>query len=126
MSDVLDEKLDRALDKLIEGGQFVGSKEFLIYITERFDPEHDKSPMQARKRLAHAAIRQAFIDAGWVHVSASQETQAAIAYTMLGNRVMTGQEWYDRFDDEVTKEVLLPPWKVFEAARRAAGLSKGE
>lgn len=42
-------------------------------------------------------IKAAFTEAGYIHIGMSLETQAAIANTMLGNEVMTGQEWYDRF-----------------------------
>lgn len=74
-----------------------------------------------------AAIKQAFVQAGYIHVYASQETQAAIANTMLGNKVLTGQEWYDRFVQECKNlepnhPSIFDP--VYIAALRAAGLDK--
>lgn len=72
---------------------------------------------------------------GWIHVTASQETQAAIANTMLGNKVMTGQAWYDKFKYELmsiptlwTKNDIpkqLSPYgsKCLEAAKKASGIS---
>lgn len=155
MSDVLDEKLDRVLDKLIEGGKFIGSKEFLIYITEHFDPEHDKSPMQARKRLAHRAIKQAFIDAGWqpplsqneVYQKFLKAAQKIEDYQPTSTTLMNGEYWFDRFEKELNacshyvrsmfrqdypgatvadEREMFIKLDVLEAARRVSGLSKGE
>lgn len=83
-----------------------------------------------------AQTKQAFADAGYVHVNASQETQAAIANTMLGHKVITGAEWYNRYqrqlkgkpipheteDGHVVRTLLV----CQEAAKRAAGLVEGD
>jgi hypothetical protein len=81
---------------------------------------------------AIAAIKQAFADEGYLHISASQETQAAIANTMLGNKVMTGQEWFERFCQEYRHLTLLRVreqfndreygTRLYRAAKRASKL----
>lgn len=75
---------------------------------------------------AVAQIIQAFKESGeWVHVNASPDTQAAIANTMLGNPVMTGQEWYDRFKREYEKTrdpYGLDTDDFWNAAKRASEL----
>jgi hypothetical protein len=58
------------------------------------------------KANAVAQILQAFEEAGYIKVTGTQEQQAALANMMLGNKVMTGQEFYIRFKAELASEVF--------------------
>lgn len=143
MSD-LDEKLREAIKTVIEPGYFTSQREFLVQITERFVPDHNKSPMQVRIDKAGERIRQAFIDAGWL----SPEVNEAVAkYLEAGGSqdfvvmsrtdwernaklagVMTGLEWFENFvhalledgtyEDGDTRDLN----QVMDAARKAAGM----
>jgi hypothetical protein len=68
----LDEKLAAALETLVKDGQFVSRNEFLIIMTEHFEPGSAENPMQVRLDRASNQIKQAFIDAGWARLSEFQ------------------------------------------------------
>lgn len=89
------------------------------------------------KKMKHYMTQEEWeakaIKDGWIHVSASQETQAAIANTMLGNKVMTGQEWFCRFEKELRKRLGITKdnrimcsgcsCDALDAAEKASGIS---
>jgi hypothetical protein len=73
--------------------------------------------------------KEVFMEKGYVKITGSQEQQAALANMILGNSVMTGQEWYDRFIAELEKSVYVN--RVTQdftdavlAARYASGLEE--
>lgn len=76
---------------------------------------------------AVAQIKQAFADEGYAHFEGNQEQQAAIANMILGNKVMTGQEWYERFKQAMAEEFEVDvdgasSESVTKAAKKAAGV----
>ena len=93
------------------------------------DPDNEHTDEYQNEKIAQ--IHQAYKEAGeWVHVNATQETQAAIANTMLGNKVMTGQEWYERFRREYKMRVALTDndteQDIMLAAKRASNITEGD
>lgn len=46
-------------------------------------------------------IKQTFADDGMGLKSPNQDQQAAVANMILGHEVMTGQVWFDRFQEEL-------------------------
>lgn len=136
MSD-LDEKLQEALKTVIKDGRYVSHKEFLIPIAEYFDPEHAQSPMQARLDNAVAQIKQSFIDAGWLDTTQLGGIKSTTICRPEGNiEFMTGQEWYDRFRSEVSKQPQFQNvvdnsdtqfggvHPILAAAKKAAGINE--
>lgn len=77
----------------------------------------DDENVQGRARdVAISALKQAFIDEGWVRAAESKAFRDRYM-------VMTGQEWYDRFNKACEEHTSLDWWSVFDtAARKAAGI----
>lgn len=48
-----------------------------------------------------AAIKQAFEDEGWRQSTIAPEGKYGPFHTFDGKELMTGQEWYDRFEKEL-------------------------
>jgi hypothetical protein len=72
-------------------------------------------------------IKQAFQEAGWVKLKVPNHAEGDVV-ELHAEGLMTGQEWYDRFEKEYLKAIGYPNviGKVDHsariAARRAAGL----
>lgn len=121
--------LDEKLLEVIEDNQYIDG-EFLKYASEE------------AKQEAVARIRQAFVDAGWLHIP---NLKTGDFITVNGGTVilngdgtmtrvirLTGQEWYDRFEKKL-RGIILPyseqPHDALmafnlceEAAKKAAGI----
>lgn len=63
---LLDEKIAEAIETVIKDGQFVSAREFLISITEHYEPKPYSSPMGVRVTKAIEQIKSAFKEAGWI------------------------------------------------------------
>lgn len=120
--------LDKILETIIEGGQYISAKEFLITFTE-----HTESPRPTMQQRIESAKR-ALTDAGY-----SKSPLAGIKTKMEISGMMSGQEWYNRYIAEKGFGSLdnlkdMPSSKDYsdgidhavikcdEAAARAAGL----
>lgn len=96
------------------------------------------SSMKGYDYLGHeavlAAIKQAFSEAGYVNpkeMFAEYQREGKIVIQAIDTEnnyapVMTGQEWYDRFDKEMTKDWNGEGYFIYKAimkvAKKAAGL----
>lgn len=92
-----------------------------------------------------ARIKQAFVDAGWLSPERVAETQKLVnklvqnaqdmhklamgVYPQLLPNVMTGQEWYDRFEKEMDRISAYATFdnhddvdRAMDAAKRASGI----
>lgn len=80
-------------------------------------------------------IKQAFIDAGWVVGRIATEVNGSLYIVngvdpirrYDGATLLTGQEWYNRFEAEVDAMSMEPPivdGAYLEAAKKAAGIKE--
>jgi len=75
------------------------------------------------------AIKQIFADEGYVYAPRVEKYDSDF---MAGKQVMAGQEWYDRFEENIESEdwptlplsdkKVLTHAEVMEAAKRASGI----
>lgn len=124
-------ELDEKLKKII------GEDETTLYIHTLSEGEPDIECIHLTKEGLEQ-IKQAFVEDGWVRLDfADTGTAAVVAAEAKRNyeSVMTGQDWYNRFEKEldqftfatlhtangVVEELTTRP-TVFEAAKRAAGI----
>lgn len=123
---MLNESYPNALfAKLRDIMQFAYEYDYALNGGEHGDIEED---------IAH--IKQAFKDAGWLYVPPLKASKGYVikkggeAVTIKPSEVMTGQEWYERFERELGKEVdhlmcgerLVCSGHVTKAAKKAAGI----
>lgn len=77
-------------------------------------------------------IIQAFKDDGWIQLESPTETQRREweeAHKVMKGDLMTGQEWYDRFEKELKKLVgdeRMWTLDAIDAAKRASGIEGEE
>lgn len=109
--------------------------------------EEDGRPKHLLQELDECipAIKQAFADAGYHDTDLEQMVEyenngysmsgkdAVQSYDLTDRNRMTGQEWYDRFEElmrvphiKVRKDGLVRYLGVLELAKRAAGLDDGK
>lgn len=113
-----DEKLRDTLNKLaihIDRGDSAAAYNYMDEINE-----------------AIAQIEQIFADEGWLPIKPSPSDSFTIKALPTHANLMTGQEWYDRFEKHYKDLAIYPepnPLKLvmesqaIRAAKRAAGLS---
>lgn len=98
----------------------------ITLIIQNSDGKQLKSSQEENDIVAD--IKQAFADANYIQ--APQTGTYVPIVEVAGSNLMTGQEFYDRFREEITKvashpdTVTWPKDMVMLAAKRAAGLEK--
>lgn len=119
--------LDDQLAELIFG---------LIYHLDKLDPQVELMAVydvRTLKETVFPSIKQAFKDAGWSpHLSAYHD--AFIDGIKKEAGLMTGQEWYERFEKEMANRIEVPHGTIgvvratveacLSAAKRASGIEK--
>lgn len=70
-------------------------------------------------------IKQAFAEAGYINMQGAKVSgpkYTVQTYRGDGARMMTGQEWYERFDKELRAEDTYSIDEILQAAKRASGI----
>lgn len=78
------------------------------------------------------AVKQAFKDSGWLDTNQLGGIRSTTVYGKPGVEFMIGQEWYDRFESEISNiksegmvgrgHIWYTDDEILDAARKAAGL----
>jgi hypothetical protein len=127
-ADAKQPNLDEAIRAVLLGCFNFGFQAFTNYLPD------DEVAKDAETGLAE--IKQAFIDDGWHKpldgegIIGRREAPRDTAYTITGPyeeviRMMTGQEWYDRYRNEWNAIVATGDVRAdshIEAAKKAAGI----
>lgn len=95
MNNDIDERLKAALETIIKDGEFISHNQFLVHITEHFDPAFAENPIRARIDDAVEQIKAVLKEAGYIpHLSAYHDAYLGAIKKEAG--LMTGQEWLSK------------------------------
>lgn len=115
--------LDEKLDKIIEDS-YNRDADLLLSDDFRSD-KHRQRIKEGYQATTKAEIKRAFSESGYHKVTILDNGTA-----LAGTKVMTGSQWYDRFNQEIDSLPFVPPTfiltkdSVFRCARRASGIEE--